>query len=36
MDLFEAGVLNMGVDLGGGNTGMPQHHLNRSKICSMI
>lgn len=36
MDFFEAGVLDMGVDLRGGNAGMAQHHLDRSQIRPMI
>ena len=36
MDFFEAGMLDMGVDLRSGNAGMTQHHLDRSQICPMI
>ena len=36
MNLFEAGLLNMGIDLCRSNTGMAEHHLDRTKIGTMI
>ncbi len=36
MNLFEAGLLDMGIDLCRGNAGMAEHHLNRTKIGTMI
>jgi len=36
MDFFEAGLLDMGVDLCGSDAGMAQHHLDGSQIRSMI
>ena len=36
VDFFEAGMLDMGVDLRGSDTGMAQHHLDGPEICAMI
>ena len=36
MNGFKTGVLNMGVNLGGGNTGMAQHRLDGPQIGPMI
>ena len=36
VDCFEAGVFNVGIDLGGGNAGMPKHGLYGPQIRSMI
>ena len=36
MDFFEASMLDMGIDLRGGDAGMAQHHLNRSQIHTTV
>lgn len=36
MNLFEAGLLHMSIDLCRGNAGMAKHHLDRTKIGAMI
>ena len=36
VDFFEAGLLDMGVDLGGGDAGMAQHGLDGPQIRAMV
>jgi len=35
MDRFEFVFVNMGVDLGGGDVGVTQHHLYGPKVCTV-
>jgi hypothetical protein len=36
VDSFQAALFDMGVDLGRGDTGMAEHHLNGTKIGPMV
>ena len=34
VDGFKTACVHMRIDLGGGNVGMTEHHLNRAQICA--
>ena len=36
MDILEPALLNMGIELGGGNIGMAEHELHRPKISAVL
>ena len=36
MDGFEAGVFDVGIDLGRGDAGMAKHHLDRPEVGAMV
>ena len=36
VELAQALLMNVGIDLSGRNVGVAEHHLNRAKICAVL